>query len=290
MTDSTIQTQYAITICKNQSLTQALKKHLESLPNSVLSDGKITSNEWDATIDILIDINNSRNADEKIFRGGIDKTKDGWHNSFIVHKDQVIKFTQDEMNRLYEAMGVTFTNTEDKDKVDDNIAMENTQLTVAEQQNPAVSTDNNQERNLLQKLFCKKDGSVSGIKTGLAVLTLGTLAAASALLLRRNTSVKYFADGITKKKETITNGFGSKIKSVLYHKDGETPFKIREYLFGRRVKTTEFNELGILSEKRFFRLDESIRKAVKYTSDGKKPEILTTINKHGFIKSREHLV
>lgn len=294
MTDSTIQTQYAIKISKNQGLTQALKKHLESLPNSVSSDGIISKSEWDAAIDVLIDINNSRNADEKIFKGVIDKSKDGWHNSFIVYKDQVVTFTQEEMNRLYEAMGVTFTKAENKDKVgseDDNNAKDNTQLEVMEQQNAVVIDDSgNQKRNLLQKLFCKNDGSVSVLKTGLAILTFGMLAAASVLLLRRNTSVKYFADGITKKKETTTNGFGSKVKSVLYHNDGETPFKIREYLFGKRVKTTEFNESGILSEKRFFRLDESLKKAIKYSDDGKNPEILTKISKHGFITKQEYYV
>ena len=76
-----------------------------------LSDGKITAKEWNAVLDKLIEIQQNRkaNGQASIFGGGTDKTRNGWHNSFIVHPNQEIEFTADEIGQLYEAMGAKFT-------------------------------------------------------------------------------------------------------------------------------------------------------------------------------------
>ena len=112
MTDLKVNAQ-KIVIEKNQGLTQALKKQVESNPNSVLSDGKITVAEWDKTMDKLAELNEKRKQEGKasIFRGETDKTKAGWHTSFLVDEGQQIEFTAEEMKELYEAMGVTINET-----------------------------------------------------------------------------------------------------------------------------------------------------------------------------------
>ena len=103
--------EYRIKITEEgMGLTQALKKFIEENPNSILEDddGKITLKEWNATMDKLIAINEKRLAEDKesIFTGGTDKTKAGWQNSFIVHKDAEIVFSEAEMVELFGAMGL----------------------------------------------------------------------------------------------------------------------------------------------------------------------------------------
>ena len=113
MTDLQVQ---KIVIEKNQGLTQALKKQVASNPNSVLSDGKITAEEWDKTMDKLIELNEKRKQAGKaaIFKGDIDKTKNGWHNSFIVDENQEIEFSAKEMQELYKTMGVSIKSESDE--------------------------------------------------------------------------------------------------------------------------------------------------------------------------------
>lgn len=101
-----------ITIKENEGLTHGLKRLVESMPNSVISDGKITLKEWNTVIDKLILINEQRkqSGKESIFTGGPDR-KDYRHN-FVVHPEQEIEFTENEINELFEAMGVTISNQE----------------------------------------------------------------------------------------------------------------------------------------------------------------------------------
>ena len=99
-----------IQIKKNQGISQALKKLVED-QKMELTDGKITASEWNAVLDKLIEIQHNRkaNGQDSIFGGGVDKTKAGWHNSFVVHPNQEIEFTAEEIGSLYEAMGASFT-------------------------------------------------------------------------------------------------------------------------------------------------------------------------------------
>lgn len=97
-----------ITIQKNMGLTQALKAHVLK-NNYTMSDGSISAKEWNKTIDVLENINEKRKKDGQtpIFTGGTDRSKAGWHTSFVVQPNQEIEFTKDEMKELYEAMGVS---------------------------------------------------------------------------------------------------------------------------------------------------------------------------------------
>ena len=105
-------TSQKIVIEKNKGIAHALKKLVEKMPNSVISDGKITAKEWDATIDKLIEINTKRIKSGKapIYEGGSDKSKSAYHTSFIVHTNQEIEFSAEEMKELFSAMGVEIKN------------------------------------------------------------------------------------------------------------------------------------------------------------------------------------
>ena len=106
-----------ITIQKNMGLTQALKAHVLK-NNYTMSDGSISAKEWNKTIDVLENINEKRKKDGQtpIFTGGTDRSKAGWHTSFVVQPNQEIEFTKDEMKELYEAMGVSLDKSEAQDK------------------------------------------------------------------------------------------------------------------------------------------------------------------------------
>ena len=99
-----------IKIQKNYGISHALKKLVEE-QKMELTDRKITASEWNAVLDKLIEIQQNRkaNGQASIFSGGTDKTKAGWHSSFVVHPDQEIQFTAEEIGSLYEAMGAKFT-------------------------------------------------------------------------------------------------------------------------------------------------------------------------------------
>lgn len=116
MSDLSIRENRTIVIKKNKGITHALKKYVTDNPNSIMSDGKITAKEWNATLDKLIEINNQRKANNQkpIFTGGTDKSRAGWHSSFVVHPNQKIEFTADEMGELLTAMGVTFKNANEE--------------------------------------------------------------------------------------------------------------------------------------------------------------------------------
>ena len=91
-----------IQITRGQGLTQALRAH-------VGKDAKISAQQWDKTIDALVKINEKRKevGAATIFTGGTDKSRAGYHTSFIVQPNQKIDFTKDEMAELYSAMGIS---------------------------------------------------------------------------------------------------------------------------------------------------------------------------------------
>lgn len=101
-------TSQKITISLNKGLTHALKNHVQQ-NNLTMSDGSISAKEWVNTMDKLAEINEKRKANggQTIFTGGTDKSRAGWHSSFVVKPDQEIEFTKEEMAELYSAMGVS---------------------------------------------------------------------------------------------------------------------------------------------------------------------------------------
>lgn len=111
-----------IQISRGKGLTQALRAH-------VGQDAKISAQQWDRTIDTLIKINDQRKASGQatIFTGGTDKSKAGYHTSFIVKPNQKIDFTKDEMAELYSAMGISLSNAAEKtDDINDVAAVDKT--------------------------------------------------------------------------------------------------------------------------------------------------------------------
>ncbi len=100
-----------ITIKKGQGLTHALRDLVKE-KNMVMSDGSISKAEWNNTMDKLAELQAKRSAEGKasIFTGGTNKTD--YRTSFVVHPNQQIDFTEEEMNELYNAMGVSFAETE----------------------------------------------------------------------------------------------------------------------------------------------------------------------------------
>lgn len=148
MADLTVKENTTIIIKKNKGITHALRDLVKKNPNSILSDGKITAKEWNAVLDTLIDINNSRkvNNQKPIFTGGTDKSRSGWHSSFVVHPNQKIEFTAEEMSALYSAMGVTLKSSENSENAAEQKVESNPDTTVVTQPDkqdtiPALKAD-----------------------------------------------------------------------------------------------------------------------------------------------------
>ncbi|MCQ2753656.1 MAG: hypothetical protein MJ231_01245 [bacterium] len=98
----------------NKGITWELKKLIESNKDCQISDGKISASEWNKTMDTLAEIDIKRRQLNKtpIFACSCySKSKDRYQNNFVVHPGQKIEFTQDEMAKIYESMGVTITKT-----------------------------------------------------------------------------------------------------------------------------------------------------------------------------------
>lgn len=139
----------SIQIQKGQGLTQALRAH-------VGKDAKISAQQWDRTIDTLIKINNERKAagSEAIFTGGTDKSKKGYHNSFIVKPNQTINFTGDEMKELYQSMGLTLGETKEEVKNEEEPA-DTTKVKKQGTLKPEVNTTEEDKKQ--EKLVLKAD-------------------------------------------------------------------------------------------------------------------------------------
>lgn len=100
-------TPQSITIQKGQGITQALLELIKK-QKMEMSDGSISAAEWNATIDKIVEIQESRKNDNKasIFTGGTDRTSG--KGNFVVNPNQTIEFTKEEIESLYKAMGVSF--------------------------------------------------------------------------------------------------------------------------------------------------------------------------------------
>lgn len=111
--------------CTGQGITNMLKDHVESRRANgdqiIEGDTKYTSEEWDAVIAKLSELNNKK--EPPIFRGKADANSRDWHNNFVLYNGDKITFTEEEMNELYEAMGIKF----EKIKKEENIEVKNTE-------------------------------------------------------------------------------------------------------------------------------------------------------------------
>ena len=92
-----------ITIKKNQGITQAL---FDLVKNENLSGGKIDAGEWKNARSVLNEIlaNREKTGGANIYTGGAGN--DG-HKNYIVQEGQQIEFTAEEIQKLYNALGVT---------------------------------------------------------------------------------------------------------------------------------------------------------------------------------------
>jgi len=114
--------------CTSGGITHMLEEHVKSriAQGDQLAkecDSDIDEKEWKATIKVLKDINDKRsNSNEKLIFGGCDdvNTKD-WQNCFVVKKNDTITFTKNEMDELYNAMGVKFENKEIEEVKSDDV-------------------------------------------------------------------------------------------------------------------------------------------------------------------------
>lgn len=84
-----------------------LVKQMKKEGKAEISDVKITAQEWSKTIDKIVELQQkgAELGQQKIYQGGNDRND--FRGSFIVHPDQEIEFSAEEMNALYDAMGVT---------------------------------------------------------------------------------------------------------------------------------------------------------------------------------------
>ena len=92
-----------ITIKKNQGITQAL---FDLVKNENLSGGKIDATEWKNALSVLNEIqaNREKNGQADIFTGG---SGNDYHKNYVVKTGQQIEFTSEEIQKLYNALGVT---------------------------------------------------------------------------------------------------------------------------------------------------------------------------------------
>ena len=95
-----------ITIQKNQGITQAL---FDLVKNEKLSGGKIDATEWKNALAVLNEIqaNREKNGQANIFTGGAGNDS---HKNYVVQEGQQIEFTAEEIQKLYNALGVTLKN------------------------------------------------------------------------------------------------------------------------------------------------------------------------------------
>ena len=85
-----------ITIKRGQGVTQALKEHVQKSGYEI-SDGSISKHEWKNTVKVLNEIQASRVASKKNSLFG---------KNYLVKTGDKLNFTEDEMKRIYDAMGV----------------------------------------------------------------------------------------------------------------------------------------------------------------------------------------
>lgn len=134
MTDGIGQTR--VTIGKGQGITQALKALVEK-NKMKLSDGGISKAEWNATVKVLDDIQANRKANNQ---------KSIFGNGYVVHSGDNIDFTEDEMTKIYKAMGVEISDEQAPVQQTSAEAVEQT----AQNSRPPVATNTEQPEHAAQ--------------------------------------------------------------------------------------------------------------------------------------------
>ena len=129
----------------NQGITYMLEDHVEKLVaegKATSSDGKINASEWKKTLSVLAELNKTHQP--PIFKGKTDANSKDWQENYVVHSGATITFSEDEMTKLYEAMGVTLTQNADSQVITSNPAGMDSANVVKSNQNEAVKTNNNE--------------------------------------------------------------------------------------------------------------------------------------------------
>lgn len=267
-----------IQIKKNLGITHALKDLVEQ-QKMELSDGKITAKEWNAVLDKLIEIQQNRkaNGQASIFGGGTDKTRNGWHNSFIVHPNQEIEFTADEIGQLYEAMGAKFTKDSKPvapaekpvaqppaDGTDKPEAPEGTGQKPAGNVKEEKRTDENGNEYIAQ---IREDGKEVARKYSTED---GDYTVSIEYDENGNKTREVETGYNTDKPEYIREYENDKLKTVTHYKeDGKTVNYISQYNSEGEEKTTWLNNNGIpLLVKEYYE-NGQLKTTTSYDDDGK---------------------
>lgn len=236
----------SIEIKKGEGITYALKRIAQE-NKAIFSDGKITAKEWDKTLDALIEIQNDRKANNQksIFGGGTDKTKAGWHNSFVVNPGDKIEFTEEELTKIFNSMGVSFSKTEKTEKPQPPVQP------VAP--NPPVEEKNSTE-GITQEQRTDENGAAytADIKDGQEV---------------KRTYKR--GDGTVSRVYEYQDG--REVKYTDYADDGETVNRTRESEYdgsGSKTKETRKRGDGTISSVHEYQ-DDKVVKKIDYAADGR---------------------
>ena len=257
-----------IKIKKNKGITHALKDMVDKLveqKKAELTDGKITSQEWNAVLDKLVELQENRKAAGKasIFSGGTDKTQAGWHNSFVVHPDQEITFTAEETAQIYEAMGVVIKggsapvdpNDPADQPVDQEEPPEGTQPPAGQLPEGVTETAGKDENGRDCMIWKDQDGrEIKRIYNNDNAET------------KYSVTVEYGENG-KKTKETETQMGNDKIDIIRYYNEDGKISKVEDYADDgttiNSTKTYEYNEDGSYKET-ISGADEKPDKVIEY--------------------------
>ena len=244
-----------IEIKKGEGITYALKRIAQE-NKAIFSDGKITAKEWDKTLDALIEIQNDRKANNQksIFGGGTDKTKAGWHNSFVVNPGDKIEFTEEELTKIFNSMGVSFSKTEKTEKpqppvqpvapnppVEEKNSTEGITQEQRTDENGAAYTADIKDGQEVKRTYKRGDGTVSSVyeyQDGREVKY--TVYAADGETVNSTCETEYDSSD-NKAKETWKRGNGT-LSSVHEYQDDKVVKKIDYAVDGKTAQRIIENE------------------------------------------------
>lgn len=285
-----------IEIKKGEGITYALKRIAQE-NKAIFSDGKITAKEWDKTLDALIEIQNDRKANNQksIFGGGTDKTKAGWHNSFVVNPGDKIEFTEEELTKIFNSMGVSFSKTEKTEKpqppvqpvapnppVEEKNSTEGITQEQRTDENGAAYTADIKDGQEVKRTYKRGDGTVSRVyeyQDGRDVKYTGYAADGETV---NSTCETEYDSSDNKAKATWKRGDGTvssvyeyqdgkEVKYTSYAEDGETVNRTRESEYdgsGSKTKETRKCGDGTISSVHDFKEGKEVKK-IDYAADGR---------------------
>ena len=241
-----------ITIGKNNGIMDELLKHVYAqvkASNATLTDGYISNGEKYNAISVIDKINEERKSAklQTIFSGG-NKTDD-WHKNFVVYEGQEINFTEAEITRIYDALGVSFTIQQNDVKKTDDLLDNNAQLDSLALQNKEQITNLNDTLNTEQEQEAdvgdaSKKKSNSNGKGGL--IALGVLTAAVLLFATRGKIKKAFKN-IFKISPNPKAGMGCKAQRKQLAKYARDRRIINKINYNNALERAEVNTIGNLN-------------------------------------------